>query len=415
MKYKILIICIIILGIFIRLYRFPELVNFSLEQTLALDTAGDMVKTGKITLVGIEYFIRQTSAGHSFFNSAFYLYPISLTQLIFGFDPITSTLVFTLLNLLSGIGIFFLAKKLNGDRAGLVSATLFMFSSTMVNISRTVWHVYLLIPITVLVIWTAIKIKENLKPIYVLILGFFLGLGFGIHISYTVPLALFSLFLIKYLYHKKKLSYLFLFVLGLGLGNLPAIVFDLRHNFYNLTTTITFLYEGLVRRESGFSFESYHFLYLLVPIYIWGAKILVKLFNMKTLVLILILYLALSAPKWNLTSKYPTGMTLGTNLNTLKQIAEIISTDTQSEFEVASITDGQTRAENIRYILKFLKNKPSMGYDKYPDADVLYVISFTDQNPLDKSVWEINSIKPAGITKEWKINNLVKLSKIQRI
>lgn len=403
------------MGIFFRFYRFPELVNFSLEQALAFDLAGLMVKTGKIALIGVEYFIRQTSSGHSFFNSAFYLYPISVMQYLFGFDPVVITALFTILNILSGIGVYFYVKKLYGNSAATISLTLFLFSPTMVSISRTVWHVYLLIPITVLVCITATKIKERINSATILFLGFLLGLGLGIHISYAIFLLFCFLYLAKYLHTKNKLIHIFYFIIGIGLGNLPAIIFDLRHNFYNLQTTLTFLFEGLIKRESGFSFESYHFIYLLVPIYIWCGKLMSKLFDPKTITILLMLYILVSSQQWNLFTKYPTGMAMGANVNTLKEISKIIVGDSTSEFEVASIIDGQTRAENLRYILKYVDNKPAMGYEKYPEANTLYVISYTNQSILEKNVWEINSVSPAKITHEWKINDLLKLSKIERI
>ena len=111
MRNNILLISIIILGIFIRFYRLPELLSFSYEQALALESSGQMVRTGKISLIGVEYFIRRTSAGHSFFNSAFYLYPLSVIQWIFGFDPLVTTIFFTTLNLLAVVGLYFLVKK----------------------------------------------------------------------------------------------------------------------------------------------------------------------------------------------------------------------------------------------------------------------------------------------------------------
>jgi hypothetical protein len=125
MKYKILVIVVIIFGIFLRLYRLPDLTSFSYEQALALEASGKMIQTGKISLIGVEYFIRQTSLNHSFFNSAAYLYPLSLTQLIFGFDPIYPTILFSILNIATGVGLFFLVDKYFKKPLGIIALSLF--------------------------------------------------------------------------------------------------------------------------------------------------------------------------------------------------------------------------------------------------------------------------------------------------
>ena len=414
MKYKFLIIVILIIGIIIRFYRLPDLTSFSYEQALALESAGQMVQTGKISLVGVEYFIRQTSAGHSFFNSAFYLYPISLVQLIFGHDPIYQALLFSLLNIFAGWVLYYLASKYLGKRIGLYTLVIFMFSPTMVDISRTVWHIYLLIPITVLSLFFLFRSYYETKPLNLILLGFFLGLGFGIHISFILGVAIGLALSFYYLFLMRKIKLFGLLLFGVLLGNFPMIIFDLRHNFYNLRTMITFLMETLSNHQSGFSFEYYHFLYLLVPLYLLAAILMKKFFIPKTAGLLLILYVLISYQGFHLGDKYPAGMPKGTSLNIIKKISSIIAADAPGKYEVASIIDGETRAENIRYLLKYVNKKTPMGSDQYPNADILYVVSYTDQEPLTKSVYEIDSLKPAKIDNTWQINDLIKLTKIGR-
>lgn len=415
MKYKLLVITILILGIFIRFYRLPNLTSFSYEQSLALESAGQMVRSGKISLVGVQYFIRQTSAGLSFFNSAFYLYPISLVQLIFGYDPLYQAILFSSLNVFAGLALYYLASKYLGKMIGLYTLVIFMFSPTMVGISRSVWHIYLLIPIAVLSIWFLFRSYYETKPLNLILLGFFLGLGFGIHISFILGVII-GLFLVLYylsLNKKIKLSGFILF--GVLLGNLPMVIFDLRHNFYNLKTMFTFLMETFSNHQSGFSFEYYHFLYFLIPLYLLASILLKKLFSPKTAGLLLILYVLISYPGFHLGDKYPVGMPKGTNLGTIKNISSVIANDSPSQYEVASIVDGETRAENIRYLLQYVNQKPPLGYDQYPNTGTLYVVSYINQDPLTKSVWEIDSLKPAKIVNTWQINDLIKLTKIERI
>jgi len=108
-------------------------------------------------------------------------------------------------------------------------------------------------------------------------------------------------------------------------------------------------------------------------------------------------------------------MPTGTNLQTLRQLSTIIAQNAPPEYEIASILDGETRAENLRYFLNYVDHKPPMPSDKYPEAKTLFVVSYLDQDPLTKSVWELDSIKPAEVSQEWKINELIKLTKLEKL
>lgn len=413
-NYKTFVIAVIILGIFLRFYRLPDLTSFSYEQALALESSGKMVQTGKISLIGSEYFIRQTSSSHSFFSSGAYLYPLSLVQLIFGYDPIYPAILFTTLNLCAGIGLFFLVDKYFKKPQGLVVLTLFMFSPMMIQASRTVWHVYLLVPIIVFSIWMYQRFLNSINPLELFLLGISLGLGFGIHISYILAIAFFFIACLYRLLKKQKLIYLTPLVVGILIGYFPLVLFDLRHNFYNTSTMLTFLWEMLTTKKSGFSFETYHFIFLMIPIYILLSQALQKFVPTKIIVPLLLLYITLSFPSWHIFDSYAPGMPNGTNLHTMKYISSLIAKDAPMEFSVASIVDGETRAENLRYLLEFVDKKTPLASDKYPEAETLYVVSYLDQDPLSKSVWELDSIKPAKAVNTWQINDLIKITKLER-
>lgn len=415
MKHKLLVLTIIILGVFIRFYRLPDLLSFSYEQALALGSSGRMVQTGRISLLGVEYFIRQTSASHSFFNSAYYLYPLAFIQRLFGFDPLTSTIFFTVANIAGGIGLYFVVRKYFNSRTAVIALALFMISPLMVGISKTIWHVYLLVPITVASIWFFIESLKSFRPIWILLMGFSLGLGFGIHLSYSLAILIMLPIFSYTLFRNKKIYLLFFVLIGLILGNLPAILFDFRHDFYNISTMTTFLMETLRSQKTSLALESYYFLYFFVPGSILLAWLLSKISSNKTLLALFLIYLILSLPRWNLNAEFPSGMPRGTNLLTLKEIASIISSDTTDKYEVASIVDGESRAQSLRYLLEFGQGSIPMSSSEYPYANILYVVAYTDQNPLEKSLWEIDSIKPAKVVKEWKINELIKLTKLQKI
>jgi hypothetical protein len=234
------------------------------------------------------------------------------------------------------------------------------------------------------------------------------------HISYAISLAIFTLLCVYNLYKKQKIYNLIFLLIGILIGYSPIILFDIRHNFYNTGTMLTFFVESFSSKNTGFSFTSYYFIYLLIPLYIFISILLRKLFSTKQIIIFLLLYIAISYSSWHLSDVYPPGMPKGTNLNTVKYISSVITNDVSGEFEVAAIVDGETRAQNLRYILEFVNNKTPMPSNKYPEATVLYVVSYLDQDPLTKSVWELDSIKPASVTNIWRINSLIKLTKLEK-
>ena len=285
----------------------------------------------------------------------------------------------------------------------------------MIDFSRSVWHVHLLVPVMAMVIWLLFKSLHPPKPLWLVWLGFTLGLGFGFNVSFVLALAIALIICGYLLFQKHKPGYLYYVFAGVVLGNLPTLIFDLRHHFYNTITFLTFLLEMFSGPKTGFSFEPYHFIYLLVPIFILTSIILSRYLPKSLTVFFLAIYVLISVPGWRLGSKYPKGMPAGTNLQTIRQISSLITQDAHSDYEVASILDGETRAENLRYFLSYVDGKPSMPSDKYPDAKLLYVVSYLDQDPLTKHVWELDSIKPANISQVWKINKLIKLSKLEKL
>lgn len=414
-KYKTVVLLVIALGLFLRLYRLTDLSSFSYEQALALEASGKMVQSGKISLIGAEYFIRQTSNNHSFFNSAAYLYPMSLIQYFFGYNPVYPTILFSLINVIGGVALFFLVDKYFKKSLGFIALTLYMFSPTMIEISRTVWHVYLLVPIIVLSIWSYMKYLDTSKSSWLAILGFSFGLGFGMHISFVLGIGVLTLFCIFYLYKKRKLLNLIYILFGFIVGYSPIVFFDLRHSFYNTSTMLIFLLELFTNHGSGFSFTSYYFIYFLVPLFIFIAIVLHKVYSSKKITIILLLFIALSCQSWRLRDIYPSGMPWGTNINTIAKISSVIAKDVSGEFEVASIVDGETRAENLRYYLEFVDQKVPMASNKYPEASVIYVVSYLNQDPKTKSVWELNSMKPLETVSVWQINDILKLTKLQKV
>ncbi len=106
------------------------------------------------------------------------------------------------------------------------------------------------------------------------------------------------------------------------------------------------------------------------------------------------------------------------NVPQIKYLASAIANDVIKnnidKFNIASLLDPNTRAVRYRYFLD-INNASPLGFDQYPNAEILYVLSFSSNQDdvLNSSVWEINSFMPQKIEEVVAYENVYvyKLSK----
>ncbi|MBU0777385.1 hypothetical protein KKF82_03880, partial [Patescibacteria group bacterium] len=232
------IFLIIIFALFVRFYNFTERVTFGPEQAISLITSGKVLKS-KFTLLGQENVQRITSKGHIIFSGVLFTYSLIPLQTIFNFDPIPITAYFAALSLLSGAVLFIVVKKLFNFRLALLSTVLFLFNDYMIYHSMFIWILNYLPLIGILSFYLIVDFKNDKRLFNVFLLGFLCGVGFGLEYLYLLTAAVVYLFLIYYSREKTKTS--LIFVAGGTLGNLPMLIFDLRHDFYHLRSLWQYL------------------------------------------------------------------------------------------------------------------------------------------------------------------------------
>lgn len=142
-----------------------------------------------------------------------------------------------------------------------------------------------------------------------------------------------------------------------------------------------------------------------------------KNFALKTIVIFISIQLIASGVQdLNLNAKQGYTMPQGWNLLGARKAAEIISSDVTEDktFNIASTLDGDTRARPARYLVEVYGKIP-MDVEKYPEADILYLISKDEEEKIKAyTVWEIASISPFEIKNKWEIQNSIKLYKLEK-
>lgn len=197
----------------------------------------DIVDNRNLTLIG-----PRSGAIPGLFHGPLWLYLNIPAFLIGGGNPIMVGWFWVVLYVLSLFIIYYVGKKLFGEKEGILSALL--LSSVTILYVRSLFNPYgalLLSPLYFYFFYCYLQIKH----IKTLILSLFiLGLIIQFQMAFGVPILLLTfLYLVYYLYRNKKLAHLIsFFILLIPLSSF--ILFDIRNNFLQLNSVANYLWGG---------------------------------------------------------------------------------------------------------------------------------------------------------------------------
>jgi hypothetical protein len=400
MKYFLILCSVFLLAYFVRLNNFDHKIIFWTEQSRSMITSLEYLK--KPSLLGQEYF-RTDSNSHTIFSGALFNYLLLPLILISNLNPAKVTVMFALLNIFTGFAVFLVTRKFYGVKAGVVASTLFLFSNYMIYHSYFIWN-YNLLPLTGIAI--LYFLLENFKK-HKLENSLTLGILCGIGISFQILFIIYSLvvLIINLFKSKNKFISFLLFIAGIIIGNLPMLVFDLRHNFYE-TTTIWQYFIDTLHGKSGESFSYYYLLPLFSVIPVFLGKVLSKL-NFLFVLPILIIYIY-----WNLEN--PIHETIYLTVSEEQQAAQAITLDAKKDFNVASVIDFDKQAYPLRYFLSYQFKKNPLPDGDYQNIDLLYVLAPIEYNFAGSDTWEIKAGWPYKVTKLMNANGSFAVYKLTK-
>lgn len=393
-KQSLLLLIIFILAFAVRFYNFPNRVTFWSEQARSLVTSANYIQD-KPSLLGQEYF-RVASNGHKIFSGAAFNYLLVPLLLVSNYDPIPVTAFFAILNIFTGFVVYWVSGKLFGQRTAVFSVILFLFNSMMIYHSLFIWN-YNLLPLVGILSFYFL-LSRNRKPSNknILILGLLSGLGISLQILY-VFIALIVLILAIWK-SKKRFADTALFAVGIIIGNLPMVLFDIRHNFYNLST----LWQYMLDTFGGVSDASFSYYYLL-PFWPIAALVVGYLlskaykFNKYLSIVIIAIYIFLNLTSSKISFKNPTGMPTGLTTADISYASQLIAKDAEGNFNVAEVLDFDKRAYVLRYYVQFKYGEKPLGEIEYNNPPVVYVLSQKGYNFEKSDIWEINAGGPYKI------------------
>lgn len=191
------IVFIVMLGLFLRLYRISEFMTFIGDQGWFYLSARDLILFGKIPLVGI-------ASSHPWLHQGpVWTYMLAFVLFFFRFNPISGAYLSAFFDVLSIFLIYKIGKDFFSEKIGIFAALLFATSPAMVFYSRMPYHTspipfFVLLFLYSLLAWV-VKKKSSCFPIVVLSISILYNLELA-----TIVFAGIFLFYISLGYYKKK-------------------------------------------------------------------------------------------------------------------------------------------------------------------------------------------------------------------
>lgn len=402
-----LFVSIFLLALFLRIYRIDTLTTFGRDQGIDFLVIKDMILYHKWTLIGIK-----TSIGE-FFQGPNYLYMLLPSFRLMNLNPLAGSYTAVFVSMLSLILLYFTVTRYSNKQSALFSSTVFAVSPYFIKFGVTPIGTAFTVTFFIAGFYFCYKIIKIQNLLLSFVLGFLSGFAMELHfLSITFAVGLFFYLL---LIAKKKALLSLGFILGLIFGLLPTIIFEVRHQFLNTQLFLRFLKEYT---PSSLTFQMHYLLPVLILIIILLPSYLYKVLKIKLFYLILASYLIINLLKvlpTILYSNHGYDMPEGWSLKTINEVGRIIVEDSKvlQNINVASLLDGDTRVYPLRYVLT-IHGINLKSVEEYPSTNHLYIVSINKQQVTNSKVWEITTLTPYQISKDWKINEFVYLYRLDR-
>lgn len=249
---------ILILGIasFLRFFRLENLLGFWYDQGRDALVIWDLIKNGKMFLIG------PTTGIEGVFRGPWYYWLITPFYYLGNGNPVYPMIFLTLITIFAIFVLYKVGKSLGGKKTALISALIAGFSIYIVNASRWLSNPTPMLLIGISMIWAIFKFLEGKKyslPLIAFLTGMAMNFGSAMEIFY------FPVLLIIIIWKRKKLPNIKTILFSIGVFAAvfaPQILFELRHPGVLTTPIQKFLFQ-----EGSFSLPFWELLKERIPFY----------------------------------------------------------------------------------------------------------------------------------------------------
>lgn len=400
-----LVLFFVALFIFIRSLYFKNLFVFIFDQVSSSAAVLELWRAKKLSLIGppLSFVIEGKQV---FFGGISYY--IQLIFLLIGrFDPFWSTYAFMVFAGLMIIPLYYGVKKLINQNTALIMVTLYSFLPFSIESTISLWNPYFLFSLLPLLVFLMGLFKEKNKAWVFFLFSVLNGILFQLHYMYI--LTILGLLTYYFVFKKVGVKYILVFLVGFCLGFGNMLLFELRHNFYNLQTLALYFSKPKTVAQhwlADYYFSSIFLFALLIIPYLLRKKIkpLLSLALFVILFLIAFRYVTIDTDKrnfpkdWYYQDELKIYQIIKSNLPTINDFNIF-------EFYVATGT-------LPKYFLK--KDNIRINFDDYYYNKYLYVV-YKDESFTEDPAYEVHSFKPFKIMNVWKINPSYNLYLLERM
>jgi len=400
---------------YVRLNNFNNMMTFHIDQAEHIFNAKEMVDEGKIRLIGPIVSTRVVE-GRGYFIGPYYLYILAALGIIFSWNVIVMTKALLLMWWLTSLGfLVWIGKKMNWY-VGLLSYLVLAAHPLLIGFSRMFINPNFTAPVGLLFFYFLYRAWKNNKWWEWLLAGVFAGIGISFHFAVMIWLVFIGgTWLASLIRGKAKWWYLIVAGAGAILGDLPYILFELRHNFYNLRTMLSI---GV--NPGNDSIPAGYYLFAFIPLLIWPFAYLANYITKKThflitlaLVFVYLFYVQAQNPH---PAVRGIGMPKGWSVPLQQDLAQRICDDPdKGSFELAGLITADLRALDLRWWVEQCGAKPA-GFMEYPFVDTLFMVDqgFQAKGEMHGN-WEVASMNPHTVELQEQLNEYLWFYKLKRV
>ncbi|MBI2086516.1 glycosyltransferase [Candidatus Daviesbacteria bacterium] len=242
-KYFVVICLILLLAIFLRLYKIDEYMTFLGDEGRDGLIVKDMLVNYNFPLIG-----PPTSVGNIYLGPLYY-YMMAVVMFIFSLNPVAAAGMDAIIGVATVALIYYLGKIWFGKPAGLIASFLYAISPVTIIYSRSSWNPNPTPFFSTVAIWSFYQAHISGNFRWLILTGASLAAALQMHYLALILLPTFALFWIfEVIFRTKPIKNL---ISGTVFGILtfilvmsPLIWFDFRHNFLNYRAISELLTQG---------------------------------------------------------------------------------------------------------------------------------------------------------------------------
>lgn len=232
------LVIITAIGLFLRLYRISDYLQFLGDQGRDVLIVKRMIVNHDFTLLG------PTASVGGFYIGPLYYYFMLPFLWLWHLDPVGPAVMSALFGTATIVAIFFFCREFFNSRVGLIAAGLTMLSPKMVDISRFAWNPNPIPFFSLMAVFLLYLGAKKEKAIYILLAGLCVGILQELHYIALVFIPIIFLQTLLIFPKRKWIPYFALITLGVIIGNSLFLIFELRHGFPNTRSAFEFATRG---------------------------------------------------------------------------------------------------------------------------------------------------------------------------